>query len=258
MNMEFLQANFINTTTMMTATSGTGTFSYLIDRNLSNKWQTSGENSDTATSQLSIVFPTSKNINRIILQDTNFKSFSIYYNSTTSNKFTLQNALTTTSEWSQNSETSLYLMFATTSVDSIDIVGTTTMSANSEKEITELWITENYHTLTNNPSARNYDDEIDRKEYVHEMSNGGVSTYVVANNFKADIKLEFISESDRDELEDIHDVWEPIVFTPDPTGTSWNNRIYEVNWIGGFDFRYADNYKDNGYSGSIRLRETPK
>jgi hypothetical protein len=50
-----------------------------------------------------------------------------------------------------------------------------------------------------------------------------------------------------------------LVFTPFPTGTSGNGDIFEVNWTGSYDFeQFSSNFKDNGFKGQLRLRETPK
>jgi len=259
MNMEFLEYNLFNTTTMASVTNGTSTVSYLMDRDSSTQFATSGDNSDLTTTTIRIDLLSAVNISRIILENINFKSFKIYYNSNTANTFTLTNNLTSTSSWVSNSETSLYLIFATTSVSLITINVTSTMAANEEKKCGNLWICNKYHTLTNNPSAKNYKPIFDNKQYNHEMSDGGLSVYKIANSFQATINLDFVSLADRIKLKGIFDMVMPFVFVPEPTGTAWSGDIYEVNWVDDFGFyQFSDNYKGNGYSGSLKIRETPK
>ena len=260
-NMEFHYANFVNTTTLITCGSGSTTFGNLFDRKSSTQWVTSGFNNDTTSTVLSVEFPSSKNITTIVLENINLKDVQVYYNSNTANKFSMTTATegTQTSFWDANSATYLYLDFATTSVDSIQVVASSTIDANEEKKIGELWILEKDLRLTYNPSSKQYMTNFKRKEYVHQMSDGGFATYILSDRFQADIKLNFVSESERDNLRDIHLNWKPYVFIPAPTGTSWDKQIFEVNWIGTFDFLvYADNYRDNGYVGTIRLKESSK
>jgi hypothetical protein len=91
------------------------------------------------------------------------------------------------------------------------------------------------------------------------MSDGGTVVYFVQDNFKADIQRQYVDETEYDSLRSLHTLVTPFSFVPFPTGTSWDDKMYEVNWIGDFDFEsYSENVKDAGYSGSMRLRETPK
>lgn len=245
---------------MVTPSTGTGTALYLFDRYPSKSYESSGDNDDLTTTSIVVEFPSAVNVNRIALQNINLKSFKIYHSSNTANLITLTTTCgTNSSEWTGNSSTNLYLIFATTNVTSIGIAATATIDANEEKRIGELWISRTAVEFDRNPSARDYKVSIDRKEYSHIMSDGGTAIYVIGDNYKADIRYTYVNSTTQSQLEDIHNEWSPFVIVPDPTGTSWSAQIYEVNWIGDFDFvQYSDNYKGNGYQGTIRLRETPK
>lgn len=258
MNMECLYTNYFNTTTLASVSSGTGTVSNLFDRT-SNKWQSSSENDDTITSSIRIDFNSAQEVDRLILQNINFKSFKIYYDSTTANLFSVTSALTGTSAWSSNSATSLYLLLADTkTITSLTIEATATMVANKEKEMRELRITAQQYAFVDNPTSKNYKAMLKRKEYLHEMSDGGTTQYVLDEKFKADIKRTFVLPAEETNLYSLYSGRQTFIFTPEPTGTSWNDKIYEVNWVGDYDFeQFADNYKGNGYSGMMRLRETP-
>lgn len=261
MNMECLRGNWLNTTTMLTVDTGTASALYLFDRKSTQTWQSIGDNSDATTSTIRIEFTSAKNIDRIVLQNINWKGFRIYYNSNTSNLFSLSSTCPTgTSQWNTNSATSLYLMLAaTTSVSVVTIEVTTTAISNAEKYCGEIWVASQYLQFVDNPSAREYKVSYDRKEYTHEMSDGGTAVYFIQDNYFADIKRTFVDTSEYEELRGLHTLYTPFLFVPFPTGTSWDGKIFEVNWIGDFEFEtFSDNYTGNGYSGTMRFRETPK
>lgn len=260
-NMEFLRANYLNTTTMITVDSGSDSSYALFDHKPTEYFTTSGDNSDLTTCTIRIEFTSAKNIDRIVLQNINWKGFRFYYNSNTANTFTFDSTCpTTTSEWNQNSATSLFLKpAATTTCTIITFEITTTAIANAEKYCGEMWFSEKLLQLDHNPTAKDYKVKIGRKEYNHEMSDGATAVYYIQDNFSADIKLNYVDSDEYENIKDIHDLNTAFTFVPEPTGTAWNNKIYDVNWIGDFDFeQYATNVKDNGYNGTIRLRETPK
>ena len=259
MNMSIHYANYLNTTTMVSVDSGTDTTQYLFGRESSNQYQTSGDNSDATTSTIVVNFTGTEEVDRIILQNINLKSFKMYYDSNTANLFSITSALTGTTEWTNNSATSLYLILEDTkTIGSITIEATATMLANEEKKIGEMWITKNLLTFDQNPQARGYRAETDRKEWRHEMSDGGVVVYALSDKFSTRIKRKYVDQEEYDTLKTIHRIWDAIVFVPFPTGTAWNSEIYEVTWTGAFTFEtFSDNYKENGYSGTIKLEETP-
>lgn len=259
MNFEFLYANYLDTTTMVKVNNGTSSVQYLFDRDSSKQFSSSGDNDDTTATVIDVEFASAKNIDHIVIQNCNFKDFTVYYNSNTANKFTLLNAETTTSDWTQNSDTSLYLYFSTISVNSISIVASATMVANQEKRCGQLWATRRYYRLVNNPSAREYKALDERKEYVHNMANGGYVTYVIGDKYRADFKIPYISTSERTSLRALYDEKTDFVIAPFPTGTSWTDDIYAVNWVGDFDFLQpaGNNWAASGWTGSIRVREIP-
>ena len=258
--MEFLDQNGLNTTTMVFVNNGTDTAQYLFDRDLSTKFQSSGDNSDATTTTIRIDFGTPQNLSRIVLQTLNFKGFKVYYNSNSANLITPLNADTSSSWWSGNSDTSKYLMFSTiSSVDSIFIEATTTISANEEKQLSQFWITDKRLVLTDNPTAKDYKPLKKPKQFIHRMSDGGSAVYTIDDKFNTSIKMDYVSTAVHDLIEGLYDDWNPIVFTPFPTGTSWDGKkIYEVNYIGNFEFdQYQHDFKGLGFKGKIKLEETP-
>lgn len=268
-NMQFYYGNLINTLTMVTVSVleggegiGTGTLKNLFDRDETSLYRTAGLNSDNTNTTIDIKFASATNITTIIYQNMNARYLFAAYNSNAANKFSLTVSTegTQTSHWNNFPTYSYaYLDFATIAVNSVRIITGTTHPANEEKEIGELWILNRCLTFGHNPSARQYKTNFYRKEYVHQMSDGGTEPYILADRYKADIKRTYVSENEKDILEDIHDLYSDIVFVPAPTANSWDGEIWQVNWIGDFDFdNYTDNYRDNGFSGNIKLREIPR
>lgn len=258
MKMEFNSVNYLDTSTMISVDTGTDTASYLFDRNSKRQYQSSGKNADGTAATITINFPYTITIDKIVMQNHNLKGFSIYYNETTTNSIAILNADTSTISYSSNSSTNQYFYFSATAMTSLTIVPTSTMVANEEKKIGELWLMKQTYQLEYNPDSAKYKPNLNRKEYDHEMADGGTSLYVLDTKFETTIDLSFISNTERSSLYDLYSSWNEFVFIPFPTGTSWDNRIYEVNWIGDFGFdRYTENYLGAGYSGQIKLKETP-
>ena len=231
--MECLYSNYFNTITLCTVNNGTDTVLYMIDRDQSQQFASSGDNSDATTTTIQLDFADTQTVDRIILENINFKGFKIYYNSNTANLFSLTGSLTGTSEWASNSETSLCLICNTvTNISSIFIEATLTMIGNEEKKCGQFWTTRRYFDFVDNPSADNYEAKFYAKQFVHEMSDGGFAVYNIAKRFQSDIKREFVEETEHDTLKDLFEENSEFVFVPFQTGTSWDKRVYEVNWVG--------------------------
>ena len=260
MNMEFITGNLLNTTTMATVNNGTSSVDNLFDGNNTSYFTSVGDNNDATTTTIRIEFSTSKNIDRIALENINWKGFKIYYNSNTANTFSLDaGSPTSASTWTGNSTTSLYLCFSTVAASIITFEITTTMDAAEEKEVGEMWIGSLAHRFVDNPDASGYDPKLDRHEYRHEMSDGGISTFVIQDNFKATVKRKYVDTSEFTDLKSLYQSNDEFMFIPFPTVTAWDGQIYQVVWTGDFDFyQYTSNHKGNGYSGKMTLEGVPK
>jgi len=260
-NMEILTTNYLDTTTLISVSSGSDTASYLFNRKLDEYYESSGRNTNTSGITIGVTFASNKNISRIALQGHNFKDFTIYYNSNPANTFGLTNCATTVSDWTQNSSTALYLKFTTINVSSIFILATGTMAGSDEKYIAQLWINDKKFTFENNPDSKGYSPKLNVKEVEHEMSDGGITKYTFGDAFQTGIKLEYQSDTMYSYLYDLYADRQSFVFVPFPTGTSWEGKfIYEVNWIGDFNFiePAGNNWKSLGWSGQFTVKETPK
>lgn len=249
-NMEFLKSNFVNTTTVVDVNSGTATVGFLFDRKTATKFK-----GTAATLTMNFTFNTGTSIDRIVLEDINFKQFSIVASGA---NITLTNALTTTSSWSANSETSLYLYFSSITAATVTL-NVVSVTAAGNQELAQIWISEKLHELDRNPAAKDLKQKKDRKEYIHKLSGGGTAQYVLDDFYDARFGIEFVPSTEVVSLRSVYDEKKQIVFAPFPTGTNWGNKIFEVIWTGDFDFEQrADNDASVGFNGSVRLVETAK
>lgn len=259
MFMEFAGLNVLDTTTSLSIETGTGTAAYLFDRTPVKQYSSVGKNADATPASITINFSVTETVDRVILQNINWKGFRIYYNGNVKNVLQLSSGnITTTSEFSSNSVTNCFFHFSATVMTSITFVPTSTMIANQEKKVGQIWVMTKEMTFEKNPTSDQYKPSFFSKQIVHELSDGGTSILNISSKFKADIELGFVSNSFRDSLQDIYDV-QPNVFIPFPTGTGWDGLIYECNWVGDWDFYQPskNDVRTYGWKGSVKLRETP-
>lgn len=257
--MEFIKANFLNTTTMISLSPNTqtGIASNLFNRDPYYQFYTDGMNSDSTTQSITITFDSATNVSRIGLLDINLKEFSIFYNGVTANAFGLSGP-TTTSSWVNNSVTSMYLKVNTIACTSITIDMKKTMAADSEKIIGLVIFSDNYYETSRTPSSSNYKPKFMSKQVVHKLSDGGTRIHQVKNKWQVDISLDYILPSEKNSLYTIWGLLVPFNFIPFPTSTGWDGICFESVWEGDFDFyEYSDNASVSGFSGKIKLRETP-
>lgn len=249
--MEFLRANLLNTTTMVRASTGTGTFAYLFDRNTGLSYATVGHTTNTAT-LISIEFSPARVLSHLILLNHNFRQYRAFYNSATANTFTPAINV------SNNSQSSTYFSFASVTVNSIQIQVDLGMSADVEKRVGEVIATERRLQWAVNPTHDNYRPVTRRARVVHRMPDGGTAVFNIANKYEAKVKLEFIGSTFTSDLQDVWEEAQPLVFVPFPTtGSDWDGTAPEVVWPSDFDFRHGENSKTQGFTGDIDLMETP-
>jgi hypothetical protein len=206
---------------------------------------------------IEITFPVPKILSHIVMQNIALQEFYLEWSTlTTWSPFTISNADTTISYWFNNSDTSKYLYFSSISVNKIKLY-----TFDASATIKQLWALEKKFTFENNPTAKDYKAKLKRKKISHAMSDGGNVVYVFGDSYQSDIKLKYQSETMRDNLKTLYDDQKTFTIVSYPTGTAWEGiEIYEVNWDGDFDFKQpaGNNYSDLGWTGSIKLKETPK
>jgi hypothetical protein len=257
--MEFIKANFLNTTTQISVTSNTITAVNLFVRDQFSQYYSTGDNSDLTTTTITISFPETTLVSRIAIVDTNVKSFDIYYNGATANTFPLTTTGSTiASSFTNNSSSNIYLRANTTAVSSITLDLKTTQTPNQDKILGLLVVSDLYYAMPRLPSSNEYKPSIIPKQIVHTLSDGGTRVHNIRNKWTTTIGLDYITTEHRDALKSIWELGSEFNFCPFGTTTSWDGIIIESVWVGPFDFyKYSDNAAVSGWSGDIKLKETP-
>ena len=250
-NMRIYSQNYLNTTTSIHTSLGdpgwTENAKYLFDRK-TDKYCTFTRNITIGTYGFYLSLTSAVSIDCIILNNLSFSNASLFYISsnlsTATSAVSLKNNNTTVAYWNTLPTGTLFLELSSiTSVTHLYISGYNSVTGTSSGiSLSEVYIGLLQHEFTDNPAAGDYKPKFDRTEYKHKMSDGGTATYVIQDNFLADIKLKYVSATDRNALKAIYQTQEPIVFIPFPTGTGWDGEIYEVNWVDDFDLGFTDNY----------------
>lgn len=256
--MEFIKANLLNTTTQLSVNSNTGTSSNLFNRDRLYQYYSDQFANDLTTSSIQVTFDSTTPVSRIALVDTNFKEFRIFYNGSTANSFTILNADTTTSSYTGNTDVNKYFRFSTLQVSSITIEATKTITANQEKLLGLLVVSDLELSLTKIPSAKSYKPRIVPKQVVHKLSDGGTRIHTVRRKWETQLNLDYVDSDERDILYNLYENAVEFNFCPFGTTTSWDGLIFECVWDGSFEFyEYSDNAVSSGFSGRISLKETP-
>jgi len=258
--MEFLKSNFLNTTTQLSLSTGSLTSSFLLNRDLRRQFVSDLDNNDLTTTTMTISFDVTTSVSRLAIMQTNVKAMNIFYNGSTANTFSITTTGSTiASQWTSNSETSMYMRFASVDVTSVTLDLKTTQVANSEKAIGWIFISTPYFVLDRVPSAKNYKPIISSNEQVHKLSDGGLRIHTTGEKFNGSIKYANITKSFRDSLKTVYDIKDSFGFEAFGTMTGWTDQVlYEVVWPGNFDFfKFSDNAVSSGFSGSIKLQERP-
>ncbi len=254
--MEFLTQTYLETTTQLVVNNSTITAELLMDPDTRRQFVSDGLANDATTASITINFDETTSIDRIALMEFNVKAFNIYYNGATANAFALTNP-TTTSQFTTNSATNLYLVCTPVNCTSVTFDFKSTVVPNNEKAVGYIYLGSNELIFPRIPNASSYTPLRDPKEFIHELSDGGFRRHVVDTKWSTKLKFQYIAESFRDSLRDIYDAVSPRVFVPFGTGTSWDGILFEANWMGNFDFyKYSADAVSSGYSGSIELKET--
>lgn len=257
--MDFLKANFLNTTGQISVNSNTQTASNMFNRDPLYQYFTDGMNNDLTTTVIQITFDATTPVSRISLIDINFKEFSIFYNGATANSFAITAGDTSASSYLNNADANKYFRFSTIQCSSITINAKSTITTNQEKVLGLFVISENILTLDIIPSARGYKPKIVPKQVVHKLSDGGTRIHNVRKKWDVSLDLDYISPAQRNSIfEDIYELNREFIFTPFGTATGWDAILFEAVWDGPFQFyEFSDNATVSGFSGKIMLKETP-
>lgn len=256
--MELLKANFLDTTTQIAVQSNSALAANLFNPDRALQYFSDGYADDLTTTSITISFDQTQTISRIALLEHNLKEFSLFYNGATANSIALSGP-TTTASFNANSLTSHYLQLsAPIYATSLTLDLKKTISANSEKAIGHLVLSDQELDFARIPNSSGYTPSLDPKQIVHTLSDGGTRIHAVRDKWKAKLKFSHVTETIRDQFRDVYDQHVPFIFVPFGTHTSWDGILFECVWVGAFNFyRFSDNAANAGFSGDIDLRETP-
>ena len=252
MRFAFFRRNFIDTSTAFSITSGTGTISNLIDRNPGVRWTSVGENSDANTAVVRWTPGSATNISTIMLQNHNFENLVITYNSGS----TFSPAITQASNTASNS----FFRFTSVTVTHIDVIVTATHIADAEKFLGEMIVSNLKTEFDTNPLSGGFSPIRYKKGQEYELSDGGIVSIFLAQKYRADISLHYISTQTVDSLTAIYNEHNNLIFVPfgvDTFTTAWEGTAEHVNWIGDFDISRVRDEAMTGFQGSIRLAQIP-
>jgi len=251
--MKFFNTNQIESFNSITVSSGDAKKSYLYDRNFSTKWQSAGSN-DVTTETIEIVWATEKTIDRISLITHNLKSYTIqYWNGSAYADFS-----TPISE-SANTATSNFHSFNSVSTLKIKLSATTTITADAQKEISELLAYAEYFAI---PAGYYPDSEnpgFYYKQTEHEKVDGGSLVVIegTRGKYRNVFNFERIPKTYYDYIKALKDVHQSFWIMPD---TNFINEQYYCNLTSDILFRrvfaYVTSTDEQCYSGSFEVKET--
>lgn len=253
---EFIRANLINTTTQIIVNSNTATAGYIMIPDQRFQYASASMADDTTVTTMRITFAQTTTIDRIAICNHNLKKFSLFYNALTANTFALTSTSdTTTANYLNNSNTHQFFRFAPVDVTSVSLDMYSTIVANSNKAVGYMVIGDKLTDFAGRrPAAQNYRINLVPKQIMHELASGGVRVQTISDNWRAQLGFDFLSTTIQQELKDIYDNHDELVFCPFGTCTGWDGLIFPAVWSGEFPFyNYSDNSSEAGFSGTIEL-----
>lgn len=255
--MELLKSNYVDTTTSIIVDSNTVSAQYLLDRDKTFQYVSSGYTAAKTT--IRVNFTETLSVSRIALMGHNLKGFTAYYNGVTANTFALTNTCDTiASDFSSNSATSNYLTCNPVFCTSVSIQCNSTIVAAQEKAIGWLVISDVLQAFTRTPAAKGYTPLVNPMQIVHKLSDGGTRIQTVSDKWSASLQYSYLTQAQRDALKVTYDLHQEMIFCPFGTTTGWDEVIFPCVWQGAFEFyKFSDDAQASGFSGKINLMETP-
>ena len=253
--------------------SGDASVDNLLNANRETFWRSIGTD-DTVTEEIEITFSETKTIDRIFLLDINAKDFNIMYD--VSGTWTHFSSVTdidgsqsnvTRTDLSQNT---YYAEFASVSTDKIRIQITKTQTADEEKYINQVIVTEELSTLVGYPQIRSVD--MSREERAKKTISGKYSVQKSLETFG--IKLSFrkypsssVYNVDIDAMITLHDSEDPFLvwLCGGRFGSPYFNYtlpgfrlkdVFQMQIVGSYKLKYLDNIYVNPLDlASVRFEE---
>lgn len=194
-------------------------------------------------------------ISAVFLQKHNFKNFTLHVNSVT---VTPLNDNTNTSSWNAYTDTSTIVNFATVTAATVDIIVNSTTSG-GDRSLGQFGVINEQYELPHNPAFADYKPVLSGQHIAKKMADKGYVIYKVADKFSADIKLNYVPASATAKLLTMYNTITAWNFCPFPTATAWDGDIWEMNWIGDYQFKQMarNQRKEPLFKGVLKLKETP-
>lgn len=258
--MELVSKSLIQTSTQFVVNDNTASAVNVLNPNTRFQFSSSNFANDLTTVTMRITFDQTVTVDRIALVGHNLRAFTLFYNGATANSFALDaGANTTTADYASNSATSHYFRVTPVNCTSVSIDMKKTITADRNKYLGYLAIGELRTDFGGRvPSSDDYEPALNPQDVVHRLSDGGTRIQNLEDKWSARVALSHVTGEVRDELRDIYDDHEEMIFVPFGTTTGWDAVIFPCVWAGEFNFYgYSDNAADAGFSGSLNLLETP-
>jgi hypothetical protein len=257
--MEFLSANLVNTTTMLSVerNSGVTSLPYVIDPDTTRQWRASDSNLGTNTC-IQITFDQATEFDTIIFYAP-LRSFKIYRDGVTSTALSISGAATTTADYVNTSNVTnryFFRLSQTYTATTLHFQCARVITSNGFLAVGYIYVGNQLLDFSRIPDASSYIPAIKPHQIVHEMSDGGIRTQTLSYNRSVQLKFRNISQTFRDELKSIYDLHSNFGFVAFNTGTGWDGFFLNCYWEGDFDFyKLSEDHLSIGYSGNIKLRE---
>lgn len=255
--MEMIERNFINSADQISVESNTTSAKNIFSWDIRKQYLSDGFNNDLTSTTLTISFDDTQTVSRLALMEHNLKSFSIYYDGTATNLFTMSaTADTVSSSYSNNSNTSQYMFVDQVFCTSVSLKMDSTIEGDFEKAVGLFVISNLYLDFPRIPNSGGYKPKIVPDQVIHKLSDGGVRKHKTGDKKEAQIKFSNIAESFRNDLKAVYDLNDSLIFVPFGTTTSWDEIIFDAIWTNDFEFyKYSDDASEAGFGGKINLEE---
>jgi len=255
--MEFIERNFINTTTAIAVDSNTTSAKNMFTFDQRLQYVSDDYANDLTSTVITISFDATTTVDRISMVEHNLKGFRLFYDGVTANAFSFTStAATTTSIYSTNSETSQYFFTSQVDCTSVSLQMDSTMVADSEKAIGVFVLSALKLDFPRIPNASGYTPRRVPKQVLHKMSDGGLRQHKSHDKWEVKLKFSDVTTSFRNSLFNTYEETDTRIYVPFGTSTGWDRIIFDAIWANQFEFfKYSENSTTQGFKGNIVLKE---
>lgn len=252
--------NYIDSESVITVSSGDGSKANLYDRDIDSLFQTSGQDDDADTFQVSADFYeggvlTPRTIDTLMILNHNLNNWAaMYFDGSTYQPMTLE-----ANDVSNNTIKS----FTPVSTTGIVIICVGTQIADAEKFIGELIACALQVDIGHD--LETYDQQFREKTKDVILGDGSLHKMVTrwaqnrTEKYEASVRIQLLATSGHDPEEErlalraIKEAGEPFLWQPESAARP--AEIFLVHWANGWNERYVSSYKGAGVEISMQLKE---